>query len=380
MPVGPAPQRIRVADPSYRRFRCAKILEVDQEVLVITFLRAALAAACAVASAAVMPMSAHATAPACAVGPAAFRNPFGTHLPNAWTALQHSQRGVWTGSAYDGIGDFKVLAWRRGHRVQVLDERSYRNITYGIGSVRTVGVTAAGAVVANLQARTAGRMWTFAYLHGRRFQLAAPKSWRDMAALAVTRSGEIVGYGIVKPWHYILVTWHDIHAQPQVLGIVGTRMLSSPLADQHGDIAWSTQNRNAVTRFHVRLASGAIRTLTTDFPDSGGNLGAAAGSQIYASVDRHVVRWDLANAPSSGPIPARTLAAIPGATGVDTAGPNGAVIWGADHRTLQVGNRAPVAIPHEYYSDGPVGEAISPYNVVAYTSANDRLVHLMTCG
>lgn len=318
-------------------------------------------------------------AASCRPGPAAFANPLDPH-GSYWasiTGLQTQQRGVWAGFAYDGVGDFAVLQWHPGARVRVLDKRQYRNISYSVAkSVSAVGVTPAGAVVANLQARTAQRRWAFAYLHGRRFQLRTPHAWRDVAALSVTTAGPIIGYGTVKPYHYVLVSWHDIHAAPRVLGTIVTHQLGSPAADQHGDIAWSTTTYQTVATFHVRLADGQVRTLASPFPGSGGNLGAAAGAFVTASVNQHVVRWNLSTVPASGPVPVHVVTSGSGL--VDAAGVTGAVVWGNDHRSAKIGAAAPIALAGEYRADGPVGEAIAPNNRIAFTG-KDRLVHILTC-
>lgn len=317
----------------------------------------------------------------CRVSGALFASPFaaGERDDHAVTVLRSVQRGTWTGFAYNGIGGFALLSWRPGQRARVLDRRSYQSYSIA-GSVKPVGVTPAGAVVANLQARTASRYWAFGYVHGRRFPLRTPSTWRNMAVLAVTGQGRILGYGLTgwsaKPVYH-LVSWHDIHAAPRHL-LDARADARSVVADQHGDFAWGLSDNNGRTAFTTRLPSGAVRTLAPPSPGHGGIISSAAGSFVFAVYNGHVVRWNTAAAPPTGAMQGGDVASDR-AGPVTTAGAAGDVVSGADHRYFTVSGQQSVAIPGEYYADGPDGEAVGPYHRLAFTGGRDRLAHFMTC-
>jgi hypothetical protein len=252
----------------------------------------------------------------------------------------------------------------------------------GTYTADAVGVTPGGAIVADVMGALGRRHWAYAYLHGHRYQLKTPRSWSTVTLLTVTNSGQIIGYGLTGPRNrptYHLVSWATIHASPKALMSLPPRT-RSVVADQDGDIAWSYASPWWRYIQRVRLPSGVIRTLAPGDGDTS-DFALASGSRVFAQDGGGVEAWDIHRAATTaGPIPGRKLTAGKAyLDDPDAAGPDGAVVWGGDHRSVLYPSNRGYRIPGEYYADGPVGETITSDGRVAFTAAKDHLIHILTC-
>ena len=273
-------------------------------------------------SAVSVPPAVAASAPSCTVGGALFANPLTAHSREGVTRIEAVQRGIAVGLAAGESNYMGVIWWRPGGGVHLLEKwRETDDRPWTGGTINAVGVTPAGAIVADVEARAANRQWPFAWYHGRRYQLATPANWFDVKLLSVTDTGRIIGYGLsgsrTNPAIHV-VSWSGLTAQPSPLVYLrpGPSKPVDPIvyprdivADQHGDVAWTAHASPGVDAYKVRLASGTIRNMSvpgTAQQDTGTGW-AAAGSYLFVENRFNVVRWNTSNLPSSGPLSATVL-------------------------------------------------------------------------
>jgi hypothetical protein len=323
----------------------------------------------------------------CSSSKALFANPLGDGVVHrSVVGLQLFHRGTWYGFAASDMGVFDLISWRPGRRVHVVHRVEFRNgpnLPYTHGSIDPVGVTPSGDLVAAIQRVTAhGRdadyvKRLFVWHHGVGRSLRGRWNvWREFGPLGMTPSGAVLAYA--RSMHagkpvYRIYRWARTDAAPTLLiTLVNT---STPVADGQGDVAW--QAWNGMTAVRVRLADGRIRNLHDDH--GGANdltVYHGAGHVLYGAGAGHGARWDLAAAAPTGPITAQPLPWLRSTT-VFAANGTDTVVFGGNRRFVKIGSAPRVTVP-VYTAMGPVGEAVSPSGVVAYTG-RDRLAHLLTC-
>jgi hypothetical protein len=297
------------------------------------------------------------------------------------TALRVYQRGLWLGIASDGGGRLRLLTWRRGHGVRTLAARRITGAPYGLGySVQPIGVTPAGAVVANMQDDNSRTLRPFAYVGGHHFLLHSASTWRAATALAVTDDGRILGYSTIgrgEHLRYQLAVWRGIHAHPLLRRTVAPNGL--PIADQAGDFAWVTVDPNSADfTFHVRSPSGQLRVL--DFGRNyGGGFEPSAGHDLFTTINDGIMRFDSVAA-GAGPLRGQVVARSRNQMQVLAAGQNGDFLDGNFRFHLASPARG-VVVPGSFQGGdfAPPPAAIGPSHRLAFTSRRDHLVHLLTC-
>lgn len=304
------------------------------------------------------------------------------------------RNGLWAGVMFqDFTGDFYVYTLRRGHPKTILARYRYRGIPfYPSGSVAIKGITPTNDVVAAVES-THGSAYALVdvptygvYWAGRtRHYLSHARSWIEWMPNSVTDSGEIVGYaatGRLSHEHRYVVAWSRASAHYRVIADLGYSGAGG-IADRAGDIAWTAASGYAV----VRTASGRVHELrsaplTAERYESQWIYVTGAGLHtFYASDNPGVHAWTVSDALPPGPLVETGLVSgwDSGNTFVDAVGRRGDLVVDLAHPWLVTARGARVRMPAELYPDNSPTRVITDGGRIAYTSARDHRVHIMTC-
>ncbi|WP_375486795.1 hypothetical protein [uncultured Jatrophihabitans sp.] len=304
------------------------------------------------------------------------------------------RNGLWAGVIYrDVTGDFYVYTLRRGHPRTVLARYRYRDTAFDpFGSVHVVGVTTSSEVVANVESTSVHTTYLSeipnygVYWRGRtRHYLSHAAGWKEWGAQSVTDAGEIVGYaatGRLSHPHVYVVAWSRASAHYRVIADLGYSGAPGA-ADRAGDIAWTSAAGYAT----VRTASGAVHELrsaplTSERYESRWIYITGAGLHtFYASSNDGVYAWTVSNSTAPGPIIDSGLVSgwDGGNTFVDIVGRRGDLVVDLDRPWLITARGARVRMPAELAPSNAPTRVITDGGRVAFTSARDHRVHIMTC-
>ncbi|MDQ2837525.1 MAG: hypothetical protein M3Y89_08930 [Actinomycetota bacterium] len=300
--------------------------------------------------------------------------------------------GLWAGVRFDGGTTFQVISWKAG-RTTVLDSFNYANVSYDdLRSVRVVGVSSAGAVVASVQ-RTdawveANRRIGVRYQNGHRTVLKALPGWQSVDPTGVSPDGRISGDirrqadggGQVEQW-----------SATGAVSTVAANHAGSSAIDALGDVGYIYQN-NYDEFSLVRLANGRTLHLGGDVSEdpSTSQVAGGSGPYLYGRVENGaVVRWAMTGAsalPAGATVPMSSAQPLNWFTG---AGPDGTLVGqnlsgrdltdrGARLLRDSVGDFHPMPAEFQasYQDHRPVG--IAPDGTLAYTGT-DGLVRFYKC-
>lgn len=301
-----------------------------------------------------------------------------------------NNRGLWAGYAHN-MNQFALIYWSSTtHRLSVLDRFTYQS-SYSVAqtermSVRVVGVTAAGSVIAYVQrpdrSVESDQGTAYVYIDGHRYEYRREANWTTVIPVGLAANGALIAEARsgTSTWYVISYSKYSAYS-------VLYRSTYEPYAavDSAGDVTYYTPGGQDV----LRLASGVtvpiagFRYGEYSAPLTGGTadsrfIGADSDTDAAAS-------WSVRDVQPGQPLRPRLLMALTSRVGSVPllVGADGSFITTTADRYvfLRTADNHLAAVPAVAGTSGYIGSSfgLAADGTLAYSGYSDGLPRLLHC-